>query len=355
MLPNPYGLDFNRNYPYHWRPESKQLGAGAFPLSEPETRAVVEFLSAHQNVFGCMNYHTYSGVLLRPYSDRPDSAMAHFDLAVFEHLGKRCEEHTGFAVKSTYHAFCYDVQNPLGGAFDDWAYEHYGVHAYTMELWSLWKQAGLNFSDDLLRFWRARSEDEDLALLRWNDEELGGEGFVPWYGFEHAQLGPVEIGGWRWMFTWRNAPAHLLEGECHRACLFSLDHARSGPRPRLQLQSEHLADDLFRVSAVMENQGFLPTYVTEHARRQGIVRKLNLELCLPPGTTLVQGARTQRVEHLEGYANVAIPHQSAFTFEGRGRAHLLRAEWIVRGEGELEARWWGDRIGQVRARVSLSL
>ena len=35
-------------------------------------------------------------------------------------------------------------------------------------------------------------------MLRWADEHAPDE-FVPWYPFEHPQLGPVELGGWPYL------------------------------------------------------------------------------------------------------------------------------------------------------------
>lgn len=46
------GLDLNRNFPQDWLPEGSQPGAGEFPTSEPEVRAVVEAVSARPNI-GC--------------------------------------------------------------------------------------------------------------------------------------------------------------------------------------------------------------------------------------------------------------------------------------------------------------
>ena len=51
------GLDLHRNYPENWRPMREetgrgqtQAGAGEYPLSEPETRAVFLFLMSHPNL-----------------------------------------------------------------------------------------------------------------------------------------------------------------------------------------------------------------------------------------------------------------------------------------------------------------
>ncbi len=61
------GLDLNRNFPASWRQEFEQLGAGPYPTSEPEMRAVVDFIVRHPNITGGTSFHTWSGVLLRPF------------------------------------------------------------------------------------------------------------------------------------------------------------------------------------------------------------------------------------------------------------------------------------------------
>ena len=68
------GLDLNRNFPAGWRTESDQHGAGPYPASEPEARNLVDFIARHPNITGTISFHTMSGVLLRPYDDRPDDA-----------------------------------------------------------------------------------------------------------------------------------------------------------------------------------------------------------------------------------------------------------------------------------------
>ncbi len=66
------GLDLNRNFPAEWAPEQEQRGAGPYPTSEPEVRAMVQAVIDRPNVIGHVAYHTFSGVHLRPYAGRPD-------------------------------------------------------------------------------------------------------------------------------------------------------------------------------------------------------------------------------------------------------------------------------------------
>ena len=62
------------------------------------------------------------------------------------------------------------------------------------------------------------------AALQWNDEVLGGSGFVDWHPFQHPQLGPLEIGGWQRLLR-NNAPPQLLEETEENMARFLLPHA----------------------------------------------------------------------------------------------------------------------------------
>ena len=77
---------WKEHFPYSWAPEGLELGAGPYPLSEPETRALIAFVSLHPNIGCAISYHTYSGAILRPFSDRPDEAMAIDDLWTYEEI-----------------------------------------------------------------------------------------------------------------------------------------------------------------------------------------------------------------------------------------------------------------------------
>lgn len=50
-----------------------------------------------------------------------------------------------------------------------------------------------------------REKEEDLVTaLKWCDENLpAGSFYADWTPFDHPQLGPVEIGGWRYKFVVR--------------------------------------------------------------------------------------------------------------------------------------------------------
>jgi murein tripeptide amidase MpaA len=352
MAGDSHALDFNRNFPSRWEPEGTQYGAGPYPLSEPETKAVVDFLLSHKNVGAMMTYHTYSGVLLRPFGDKPDTKMPNYDLAAYKLFGKRCEELTGFACVSTFHDFLYDPNKPVVGVFEEWAYENYGAFAYTMELWCPWDKAGLDFKGNWLGFWRDRTEEDELALIAWSDKDLGGDGFADWVEFEHPQLGKIELGGWRWLYSFRNCPARMLKDETLPSVLFTLDHASALPRPRLDVRVESAGDET-RVVATLQNLGYFPTNITDLAVKNNLVGSPLLEVELGEGVELKEGKLRQKAQHLSGYSQMTSATLSSQHFSGRTRNDVADYVWRVKGEGALVVRWKGDRIGVLEKLVEI--
>jgi murein tripeptide amidase MpaA len=139
---NKEGLDLNRNFPSGWRQEFEQVGAGPYPTSEPEVRAVVDFIARHANLCAGVSFHTHSGVILRPFSTEPDDNMPAEDLWLYKRFGKKSTELTGYKNISIYHEFRYHPKQVITGGFD-WIYEHLGMFFWTVEIWGPAREAGI--------------------------------------------------------------------------------------------------------------------------------------------------------------------------------------------------------------------
>ena len=99
---------------------------------------------------------------------------------------------TEYPVHSVFEDFTWDKSDTMSGAADDWAYEHLGVFGWTTEFWDVIHAAtGERGSTDI--WYVGPTPEQELAIARWSDQY--GEYVVPWYPFDHPQLGPVEIGG----------------------------------------------------------------------------------------------------------------------------------------------------------------
>lgn len=347
------GLDLNRNFPAHWRGEKEQVGAGPYPTSEPEVRSVVQFIAAHSNITGGVTFHTYSGVILRPYGTQPDDAFPAEDLWTYEKIGRKGTELTGYPVLNVFADFKYHPQEVITGVFDDWLYDHLGLFAWTTELWSPLNQAGIPTPKPM--DWRREHPlEDDLRLLRWNDEKLDGRGFVSWYPFQHPQLGAVELGGWDPIYAFRNPPPRFLEAEVRPHAEWLVWHALISPRLELfSAGATPLGGDSYRVRLVVHNTGWLPSYVTKKALERGVVRGVTAEITLPEGAELLSGLPRQEGPQLEGRAHQPV---SALGWAADPTSDRAKFEWVVRLEGRgtvwLTARH--DRAGVVRTQAEIT-
>lgn len=335
----PHDGNLNRNFPAGWRPEFREYGAGESALSEPESRAVMRFLLDHPNIAGMQCYHTHAGMILRPSLVEPDSVIPAYDLSLYKSVGAVGTELTGYPVISVFQEFTSDPKNPRVGSLMQWSYDEMGILTFSTELWNPELAAGI--ADPAKYQVRARSTEDEINLLKYNDEHLGGKGFVNWMPFEHPQLGSVEIGGWTHMYTFRNPPPAswattekargFLHETMHQNCLFTLRHAACAPVLRLEnAQVESLGGDLYKVSAVVANHGYLPTYTTQRALEHDTAGTLITSITLDDDAELLMGQPAQEIGHLAGR-----DERKATWSPWMRPWHSTRrpVEWLVRSSG----------------------
>lgn len=330
IAPDLMGLDVNRNFPADWAPYWEQHGAGEYPLSEPETRALAAFLVAHPNIHGAQHFHTQSAAILRPPTSKPDEDLPKFDLETYKAIGAMGEEETGYPCISIFHDFAYDKKKPIRGGLLDWVYEQLGAFAFATELWSLPRKAGVEVPD-FIEFFPKRTEDVDLAMLKVIDDELEGYGYKAWERFDHPQLGAVEIGGWDYQFAWQNPPGPWLEDVTSTNARFVIRAMKTAPKLAIQSPAvEALGGDLYKVSAIVQNTGFLSTYVSEQGKKVGVNKPVKASIELADGGELVLGKAELELGHLDGRAN---QYEAPSFYTGYPLQSRAIAEWVVRQRG----------------------
>lgn len=302
QAPTKHGLDFNRNFPANWEPQSKQGGAGEYPFSESETRALAEFIIGHPNICGLHSLHTGMESIIRPPATQTDKEMPQADL-------HRALEIAQFGVETTgYVLFSYRKLNDdiyvAHGDFATWTYEQLGLLVFCCELWDIRARSGkdyvevneMNKNHDLDGL-----EEVEAAALQWNDEALNGEGFINWQPFEHPQLGPVEIGGWKRLLR-NNAPEHLLEETCEKMSRFLIAHAQASPKLGAEIHEiEEIGDNVYRIAVSIRNDGYLPTNITEQALKMKQAPPVEAIIHLKEDDTVIVGDVKQEIGHLAGY------------------------------------------------------
>lgn len=352
------GLDMNRNFPAAWRPEQEQYGAGPYPTSEPEIRAAVQAITERPNICGAITFHTYSGVFLRPPNRHPDDDLPPEDIWVFKEFGEVCQKLTGYPAISNFHEFKYHPKEVITGTFDDWMYEHKGVHAWTCEIWAPPRQAGIT-DYKYIEWFRDHPFDHDVKMLDWSDEKLGGKGYYAWTKFDHPQLGEVEIGGWDAFYAMRNPPPMFLEKEVAPLGDFAIWQAAASPRLEIREIQTQAVGSSVRIRFVVANTGYLPTTVTEHAKKKGLTRGVIGEIAregvshTEAGTSepewLQTGKLRQDAGQLLGWSHVS---KGGWGYQLDGTSDLAVFEWTVSpGTYHLLAKH--ERAGTVRRTVTV--
>jgi hypothetical protein len=274
------GLDLHRNYPENWRPVTEetgrgftQSGAGEYPLSEPETESVVSFLLKHPNISVVNSMDTSVPMHLRPPSTSPgEERMYPEDLAwykVFDETGKKI---TGYKKAGDVYND-YGNGNPLFGHGPDFGYWYFGSVWYGDEIWN-----GARFRD-----YNNDGDTSQIDILRWDDEENGGEGFTEWKPAKHPVYGDIETGGFNLKFFSQNPPVNQLEEWIRKEALFNLEMAKSLPEPawdKIEVKKikSYKTDSVdYQVKISVKNQGKLPTALRQ-AQLVKIVKEDRIEL-----------------------------------------------------------------------------
>jgi murein tripeptide amidase MpaA len=325
-IERPFDGNLNRNFPVNWSP--REYGAGEAALSEPESQAMARFLLDHPNIAGITAYHTHGGIILRPSMTKPDSAMSPRDLALYKDLGAVGQRLTGYPTISTYEDFTPDKTKPRYGSLKDWTYEEMGIVSFSTELWDLETEAGVQ----KVAYYnlRPRTEAIQAKVFEWVLDHVGEQGYRDWQAFDHPQLGPVEVGGMVYIWTYRNPPPALLEDICRKNVAFNLRHAASAPRVQVDsVVTEKLADGLYKVRAVVSNHGYLPTNLTDVAVQNGVAKTVQATIG-GPGVEVLINPATIDLGHLAGR------NERKYTWSPWGQQWSPVAkpvEWLIRTAG----------------------
>ena len=298
-----WSLDFNRNYPYGWFPENRQAGAGKYPLSNPETKAMADWIIEHPNIGGVSTNHTSGGIILYPPGTRSSTAVSEKDINQFIEIANMGKEELGYEPLNIYDSFIADPANYDSGAFDDWCYQSQGIVAYTVELWDLAKRVGVPLA------WNARNKESAqdelkrfVACMKWVKENAP-EYYEDWKPFHHETFGDIEIGGFNFKFSQQNPPESFLNGVLEQMTRFMIRFAQSMPRLTIDtLTSEKVSDDIYKVTAIVGNLGYLPTNLTEEAKNLNISKEVEVTIS---GGKVISGLEKTKIGNLEGYGSTS--------------------------------------------------
>jgi hypothetical protein len=328
------GYDLNRNWGYNWMPEYVQGGAGEYPLSQPESRAINEFLLKHPNICAGTAGHNNGGMILRGPGAKNLGQFLPTDVRVYDYLGRRGEK----TLRQFKYLISYKDLYTTYGDFDSHLHGLFGVYAFTIEhLPDSWE----DITGD--------NKVDDKEQLKFDDYLRQGEGFKEWKPYKHPLYGDIEIGGWTKM-TQRPTPVFMLADECHRTASFAILNAESMPLLKFrEVKVEKLGGGLFKVTATVVNEQVIPTRSSQ-AQRDNIGRP-DFAIIAGSGLQVVTGGELR--DKYRGIVEPQYKNPSMLRVPSLAGQSEIALQWLVRGTGGAKLTFNSLKGGLIEKTVEL--
>jgi hypothetical protein len=319
----PGGVDFNRNWT--WNYPEYQAGAGPWPVSEPETRAVADFFYAHPEIALVYTLGPQDN-LAHPWQAGNDggrikTGVLDADAPVLKYISEEYKKQLDTAAAPEGAAGA--------GSLGYWAYFHYGRWSLMAQPWWVPEPPAAEQPADAADpaaadapaapaeavaaeaakpIWDDKDErgKDELRKLKWL-EEHGGDGFAPWTTVQLDDFPgrEVEVGGFRESLIAASVPRLTeagapLGGPAEPQLAFLSEV--TGLLPRLSIDNVEvtpLGEGVWRVEARVVNTGFLPTF-SAMGELSGQIYPVQATLALPDGAQLLSGRQRQFVPRLDG-------------------------------------------------------
>ncbi len=361
----PGGVDLNRNfqhvYPYY------QRAAGPHMVSEPESRALIDFAVKRRNIAAVLTYghsdnlvtppdsrgqlggiapsdlylaaaesldgifdvgvwssrpsNLQGGLRLRgaqPGSDndpnsgrRPAETVHGDDIVYFENVSERYRAITGLESVG--------VNRPAEGAFFQYGYFQFGVPSFSTQGWS-----------------PAVPDDTDRGASADQRMLAAGVPFVAWSETDHPDFGTVEVGGFE-PHALTNPPAAQLPelGAAQGEFVAAL----TGMLPRVQIVDTEVTahgGGIFTVEAAVANSGYFPSSL-RHGLVSRSVDPVLVQIGVDPEAIVTGDPKSSTIAQLEG------------------SGHRARFSWVIRANDgqEVEIRVRAEKGGIDTTTVTL--
>lgn len=287
----PGGVQLNANFTWEFRMHGRQCGP--YPMSEPESRALADFVVARRNIAAALVL-TWDDNAIRqvapanppdplPDVGSPPSALDPGDILHFARLAEKYRAALGLERR--------DPGKLWGGGCWEWLYFDWGMPVVASPGWILpWKAAdakGLPHEE--------RKAREERWMHRWLKANRPGA-WVEWHAVEHPDFPGkmVEIGGWKPRGRDFPDPSELPAISAKHAD-FVRTYLEAFPRVAVEgVTAKKLDEALWEVTATVRNDGDLPTAL-RHGERTHRARAVRVEIA---GATVLGGDRVVMIPSL---------------------------------------------------------
>lgn len=305
------GVWFDKNLTY--KHPSFTPGAGEFPVSENENRALLDILFELFNVYAVVSFGSNNN-LSTPVTYNATAANQRLvagwletDVTINKMVSELYNKVTGLkdAPKST----------ASGGDTWSWAYFHYGRYSFSTPGWWVPKT-----KPDTTKNEKAFTvEDASANYLRWAAQQGDTESFRPWKPVQHPDFPNqvVEVGGIN-PFVLINPPFKLVPDLVKKHTEFFVKLAAYQPElDIINIKTEKVNPGLTRITIDVINKGALPSH-SKLGERSYWVKRINVKLNTSGNQSVISGRPNQLLNSLEGYGS----HQITWLVKGSGKLNI---------------------------------
>ena len=330
----PGGVNFNNNLTYDY--EEYGPHSGPYPVSEPETKAVADFLYDHFNIYSVFTFGPQDN-LGQPMkaSEKADApspssqsqgagqGMMRRERGRITSIMKS-DELINKLVSDKYHDITGAKGAPVSGTdpgnFTDWAYFHYGRYSFSTPGWWFPVEKGKNPEVEFLKF----AEKNKLKDL-----------FVPWTPISHPDFpGKTAETGGIVPFALYNPPQDTIGDLVASHYKFITAIAAMHPELEfLDVRTDDEGGNIYRLTLKVHNKGVFATN-TEIGEKNLWTRIMRLTIEPSAGQTLLSGLKGQQVNRLQGNESAEF-------------------SWLISGKGLVGISAGSANAGQVVTSVEL--
>ncbi len=316
----PGGVVINKNFTFDY--PFFTPGSGEFPVSEPENRALLDFLYSSLNIYAVFTFGPANNLSEPIKFDRQKTSKRIItgwlekDASVNEQVSKL---YTQAGLKDA------PAMPAQKGDFFQTAYFHYGRLSFSTPGWWLPKDTA-----------KVQLDNDEAKLIQWATNNKIPNAFVEWTTIQHPDFPgqKAEVGGIA-PFAKLNPPVELLGPVADKHLKFMTNFAMLMPGLELvNLKTEAVSNGVTRITADLHNTGLLPT-VAEIGERVQYVDQLKVEIKLGSGQALLTGRKVQLLDK---------------AIEGNGKIQL---SWLVSGAGSASIEVGNATAGRTSQRVTL--
>lgn len=328
------GVNFNRNFTYNY--EEFGINAGLYPVSEPETRALADFLYDRFNIYAVFSFGPQdnlgqpmkiqeqpSSMQNQPQKIAPETGMNRRERGRITSILKT-DEQINKLVSDKYHEITGMKGSPPAisepGNFMEWAYFHYGRYSFSTPGWWLSVEKGKNPA---------------AAFLKFAEKNKLNDVFIPWTEITHPDFSgkKTEVGGIK-PYALINPPSDTIGDLILSHYNFVTAIASMHPELEfLDLKVENAGENIFRLSLKVHNKGVFATN-TEIGEPNIWTRVMRLTLEPSKDQTILSGLKVQRIQRLQGDESAEF-------------------SWLISGKGRAGITAGAANVGQVSTSVEL--